>query len=108
MSDTGYNIRWLGYCEHNDKLWGWFRAPGSGDDGRFGERDSYCFWAVRGKTISMNKHRIWSPHSMDRMVDAKIKNGYASIKLEDALAMWPTMMEDMQHRFLFLRLSDVI
>lgn len=45
---------------------------------------------------------------MDRLVDAKIKNGYAGIKLEDALAMWPTMMEDMEHRFLFLKLSDVI
>lgn len=108
MSDTGYNIRWLGYCEHTDKLWGWFRAPGSDDDSRFGERDNYCFWAVNGKTISMNKHRAWSPHTMDKLVEAKVKNGYVSKTTSELIEMWPSFMTDLEHRFIWLKLSEKI
>ena len=99
-------IQWLGYCEPTNKVWGWFTL--SENKSRYKPEEVYCFWAVKGKTISMNKHKIWSNKSMDSMIKAKKNNGYTDISVDTMLETWSTMLTEMDEILTFLKLSEKI
>jgi hypothetical protein len=106
-----FELRWVCYYEPEKKLWGWFLDKQSVDKSRglnqWGIRDCYCFWAVCGKTISLNKHVI-QPRNMDKLQYRKLANKYQEISQEDLLSMWPSFHEDLHNRFIFASLSEQI
>lgn len=111
MTTQRFELRWICYYEPENKLWGWFLDSQSENKNnltrRWGIRDCYCFWAVCGKTISLNKH-VMLPHNMDKLQDKKLANKYLEISETDLLAMWPSFHEDLHNRFIFASLSEKI
>jgi hypothetical protein len=113
MSQNRFNIHWICYYEPEKKIWGWFTNPTSDSSQsersrrQWGLKDCYCFWAVCGKTISMNKH-VMLPHNMDKLQDKKLANKYQPITEDELLTMWPSFHEDLHNRFIFASLSEKI
>lgn len=111
MSQNRFNLHWICYYEPEKKIWGWFTNPSSDSQPdrrrQWGLKDCYCFWAVCGKTISMNKH-VMLPHNMDKLQDKKLANKYQAISEAELLTMWPSFYEDLHNRFVFASLSEQI
>lgn len=111
MTADKFELRWVCYYEPEHKLWGWFINPkelSSNEQlNRWGMKNCYCFWAVCGKTISLNKH-LSLTHNMDRLQDKKLANKYQRISEDELIAMWPSFHEDLQNRFIFAKLSEQI
>lgn len=111
MVSTRFEIHWVCYYEPEKKVWGWFtdRQVETTDQfrRRWGIRECYCFWAVCGKTISLNKHVVL-PHNMDKLQGKKLANKYQKISEDDLLTMWPSFHEDLHNKFIFASLSEQI
>jgi len=107
MSDIRFNIRWVGHCEHNDKLWGWFTDLNQ-EVPKYKVATRYCFWGTRGKGLSMNSHPNSFGHSMTDIISRKKSNGYSAIEVNDLLNMWPTFYEDLERKFIWMKLSEQI
>jgi len=108
MDESRFDINWVGYLETGDKVWGWFYDSQQAVEPMH-RRNIYCFWAVRGKTISINKHTHMSSNAINKnLSDAKVKNGYVSKSTSELIEMWPSFMTDLEHRFIWLKLSEKI
>ena len=107
-----FDLQWISYYEPDRKIWGWFTKSDPLDDSetvkrQWGLKNCYCFWAVCGKTISMNKHLIF-PRNMERLQEKKLSNKYQKITEQDLLAMWPSFYDDLHNRFIFASLKEQI
>lgn len=107
-----FDIRWAGHYAPGNKVWGWFvdtekAAAAQAANRYWNNRESYCFWAVVGKTISLNKHTggVWSVEQLEKK---KLANQYQQITTEQLLDMWPDFYQDMHNRYIFATLSDRI
>lgn len=108
MEDRKFELRWIGYCEANNKVWGWLVDPKSpGANNKYAAKECYCFWSVVGKTISMNKHhyRTWEMEALEKK---KVGNKYLQITEEQLMEMWPTFWGDFHNRFVFATLAGTI
>jgi len=106
MGSDNFNIKWIGYQENQNKVWGWFL-----DDAVIDERKGFwrygtcfCFWAVCGKTISIKK-RLYHRSELDRIICKKIDNGYKAINEIDLAGMWPSFRDDLHRKMIFETLS---
>lgn len=111
MIANKFEIRWIGYYEPDQKIWGWFINTSENNPNphvrNWGLRNCYCFWAVCGKTISINKH-VMLPHNMDGLQNKKLANKYQQISEDKLLEMWPSFHGDLHDKFIFASLSEQI
>lgn len=111
MLPDSFDIHRISYYEADNKIWGWFtdRNKSSSSSGRYGWglRECYCFWAVVGKTISINKHPL-VPHNMEVLQKRKLANKYQEITEPELLVLWPTFRQDLSNRYIFATLRDSI
>jgi hypothetical protein len=108
MKEPRFDIRWIGILEPEMKIWGWYmdrdrRVTGNG----WGLKESFCFWATCNKTISMKKH-VFTPWSMDKLVQKKKNNRYRHIEEPELLRLWPDFHGDLADRMVFMTLSGDI
>jgi hypothetical protein len=108
MEDRKFELRWVGYCEANNKVWGWFvDANKERGKSKYAQSECYCFWSVVGKTISMNKHsyRSWDMEALEKK---KLANKYELITQDQLIEMWPNFQEDLNNRFVFATLAGTV
>ena len=99
-----FDIVWVGHCDHDNKIWGWFRDLDT--DKRY--RTNYCFWAVIGKTISFTKFDNWNLTIIDTIKNRKIKNKYVQLELPVLLAIWPDFLTELENKFIWDKLAEKI
>jgi hypothetical protein len=104
MAKNTFEFGWISHCEHGNKIWGWF------SDRTRDERiwNNYCFWAVCGKTISFTKYPHYDKHAINNLQTRKITNKYTPITMDKLLAMWPDFARDLDHKFVWDKLSEKI
>ena len=103
MAKKRFDIAWVGHCDHDDKIWGWFRDVAADN-----QRYNYCFWAVRGKTISFTKYRTWETSVIGTIQERKVKNKYRQLKMDELIDIWPDFMKDLENKFIWDKLSEKI
>lgn len=106
MGSDRFDIRWVGHCTPEDKIWGWYIDDSMQVSPSLPGRTKifFCFWAVRGKTISIKQHQFYT-FKIDNLVKKKIANRYQGISREDLINMWPSFYEDLHRRVIFETLS---
>lgn len=108
MEDRKLEFRWIGYCEANNKVWGWFVDTNSPlSKNRYGSNEIYCFWSVVGKTISLNKERR-SSWDIEAVQKKKVDNKYVQITEDQLVEMWPDFRESLANRMIFATLAGTI
>ena len=55
---NNYEIKHVSYYEPGNKIWGWM-APTAASNIKNHTQIAYAFWAIVGKTVSLNKHTGW-------------------------------------------------
>lgn len=106
-----HEIAFLAYYEPSHKIWGWL-APRHRNDRRSNPwlsdtrrpMEIIAFWAVIGRTITVKRH-LWRSN-LNQVKTKKLAGKYVEMSTERLLELWPTFVEDMDQRLLFLRLSD--
>lgn len=108
MSTNNIDIRWVGIYKPQMKVWGWYIDSNkfqSNQRSNWGIKDCFCFWAICGKTININKH-LYIPYSMQKLVNKKISNSYVHIEpIDEFIKLWPTFYQDLSNRIVFKTLS---
>jgi len=103
---ANYEIKQVMYYEPGNKIWGWM-VPTSGTNVRNYQQVAFAFWAIVGKTISVNKHSSWKPSiQMDVLAKKKAQNQYVEITADQLKSMWPNIDEAIEQKMLFMMLSD--
>ena len=88
---TNYEIKQVMYYEPGNKVWGWM-VPTAGNNMRDKNHVAFAFWAVVGKSISVNKHNSWKPSiHMDVIAKKKIANKYVELPVDEFVKMWPSV-----------------
>jgi hypothetical protein len=101
-----YEIKHVSYYEPGNKIWGWM-TPTADSKIKNYEQVAYAFWAVVGKTVSLNKHTGWKPAiQMTQLEKKKADNKYVQLTEEQITAMWPDLHDAIEQRMLFMTLSD--
>lgn len=101
-----YEIKHVSYYEPGNKIWGWMVPTADSKIKNF-EQVAYAFWAVVGKTVSLNKHIGWKPAiQMTQLEKKKADNKYVQLTEEQIAAMWPDLHDAIEQRMLFMTLSD--
>lgn len=99
-----FSIVWVGYCESQGKIWGWFSHTDSDFNQQF-----YCFWSHMRKTICFKAYNNYVSKSTFNVIkDTKIKNGYSEIKVSELVSLWPQFFNDMESNFLSDKLKEKI
>ena len=65
----------------------------------------WCWWAQRGKSISVKKH-LYNIYSISKYEKQKINNKYEPITTDKLLEMWPEFYNQLECRMLFEALKD--
>ncbi len=105
MSEN-YEIKQVMYYEPGNKIWGWM-VPTNGNNMKQFQHTAFAFWAVVGKSISVNKHNSWKPSiHMEGLVKKKSQNKYVEITTEQLREMWPNVDDAIEQKMLFMMLSD--
>lgn len=103
---TNYEIKQVMYYEPANKVWGWM-VPTNGNNVKDFQHVAFAFWAVMGKSISVNKHRGWKPSlHMDAIAKKKINNKYVELPVNEFVKMWPEVNDAIEQKMLFMMLSD--
>ena len=94
------------YNEATNKVWGWM-VPAAGNPMQNKQHTAFAFWAVVGKSISVNKHSGWKPSlHMDAIAKKKVQNQYTEIPVGQLETMWPDIHDAIEQKMLFMQLSD--
>lgn len=107
-----YDLAFIAFYEPSGKIWGWFTTKDhrnlliNGDSAKRVRRprETYAFWAVVGKTITIKKHRPWQ-NNLDWLKRKKLDGKYVETTADHLYEIWPGFNDDMDQRLLFLRLT---
>lgn len=107
MSSDRYNIQWVGHCEFENKIWGWFFYEDPTQDTKSSRRikSAYVFWARLHKKPMFKRH-TYSSYDLNKLVKKKMSNSYNPINLEKIEEIWPTIYDDLDNQFIFHILAE--
>lgn len=104
-----HKLVFAAYYEPSNKIWGWFETLSKREREVPSPPVPYCiyaFWGVVGKTITIKRHS-WR-HRLDHTKSRKLQGKYVEIDQQRLYELWPSFLDDMDQRMLFLSLSDAL
>lgn len=96
------------YLPTHDKFWGVLVLNDINavkTSGRNFHKYFWCWWAQRGKSISVKKH-LYNIYLISKYEKQKINNKYEPITTDKLLEMWPEFYNQLECKMLFEALKD--
>ena len=106
MINDRFEFKWIGYCDHNKKMWAWF-TDNQQEVQNYKTMTRYCIWGVVGKKLSINSHNCLNL-AVYNLIRQKEHNGYVFISNETLLEMWPSFYDELERKFIWAKLSEQI